>query len=232
MSTKTTWSSLFLSLYFSCSILNANIGSVVNLPGLNPNWLSAIFGISLKLASIVLSHSFIVWLISLIPLPLLHSSTHPLPLNIGTLLLFLQSFGILFVLRMLLNAFTMHSGLYFNLTWTASIGSPSGPQAFPFPIFAICFFTSSNEKHSTGPSVVGNSYSCSLGFSALKSLSNFCFHLPLIFPDPVKMVLSSYLTLFYVRYISTSSVSAFGKLVYYLCSFSGIQFSVQLLIII
>ena len=33
--------------------------------------------------------------------------------------------------------------------WTASMGSSSGPQAFPFPIFAICFFTSSNEKHST-----------------------------------------------------------------------------------
>ena len=64
------------------------------------------------------------------------------------------------------------------------------PQAFPFsiPIFAICFLTSSNEKHSTGPSVVVNSSSCSLGFSALKSLSTFCFHLSLIFPDSVKMV--------------------------------------------
>ena len=42
------------------------------------------------------------------------------------------------------------------MIWTASIGSSSGPQAFPFPIFVICFFTSSNEKHSTGPSVVGS----------------------------------------------------------------------------
>ena len=33
----------------------------------------------------------------------------------------------------------------------------------PFPVVAICFFTSSNEKHSTGPSVVGNSSSRSLG---------------------------------------------------------------------
>ena len=41
-STKTMWNSLFFSLYFSCCILNANIGSVVDLPGLNPNWLSAI----------------------------------------------------------------------------------------------------------------------------------------------------------------------------------------------
>ena len=37
-------------------------------PGLNPNWLSAILVISLSLASSILSHSFIVWLISLIPL--------------------------------------------------------------------------------------------------------------------------------------------------------------------
>ena len=65
---KTMWICLFFSLYFSCSILNANIGSVVDLPGLNPNWLSAILIISLSLASIILSHSFIVWLISLIPL--------------------------------------------------------------------------------------------------------------------------------------------------------------------
>ena len=80
------------------------------------------------------------------------------------------------------------------MIWTASILSSSSPQAFPFPIFAICFFTSSNEKHSTGPSVVGNSSSCSLGLSALKSLSKFCFHLSLIFPDSVKMVPCSSLT--------------------------------------
>ena len=83
----------------------------------------------------------------------------------------------------------MHSGLYFNMIWIASIGSSSGPQAYP--IFAICFFTSSNEKHSTDPSVVGNSTSCSLGVSALKSLSKCCFNVPLIFPDSVKMIPSS-----------------------------------------
>ena len=109
------------------------------------------------------------------------------------LLLFLQTFGILFVLGMLLNASTMHSGLYSNMIWIASIGSSSGPQDFPFPIFAICFFISSNETHCTGLSVVGNSSSCSLGFSALKSLSKKV-HLPLIFPDSVKMVPSSSLT--------------------------------------
>ena len=94
---------------------------------------------------------------------------------------------------MLLNASTIHSGLYSNIIWTASIGSSSGPHVFPFPILAICFFTSSNEKHSTGPSVVGNSCSCSLGFSPLMSLSTFCFHLPLICADSVKMFLSSFL---------------------------------------
>ena len=31
----------------------------------------------------------------------------------------------------------MHSGLYSNMIWIASIGSSSGPQDFPFPIFAI-----------------------------------------------------------------------------------------------
>ena len=59
-SMKTMWSYLFISLYFSCSILNANIGSVIDLPGLNTNWLSAILVISLSLASIILSHNFIV----------------------------------------------------------------------------------------------------------------------------------------------------------------------------
>ena len=94
---------------------------------------------------------------------------------------------------MLLNASTINYGLYSNMIWIASIGSSSGPQAFPFPIFAICFFTSSNVKHCTGPSAVGSSSSCSLGFSALKSLSKN-FHLPLICPDSVKMVQSSSLT--------------------------------------
>ena len=131
---------------------------------------------------------------------------------------------------MLLNASTMHAGLYSNMIWIASIGSSSGPQAFPFRIFAICFFTSSNEKHCTAPSVVDSSSGSSLGFSALKCLSTFCFHLPLIFPDYVKMVPSSSLTYAMSHITSTSSVSAFGKLVYYLCAFSGIQFSVQFLI--
>ena len=37
-STKSTLSSFSLFRYFSCSILNAKIGSVVDLPGLNPNF--------------------------------------------------------------------------------------------------------------------------------------------------------------------------------------------------
>ena len=35
-STKTKWSSLFFSVYSSCSIASTKIGSVVDLPGLNP----------------------------------------------------------------------------------------------------------------------------------------------------------------------------------------------------
>ena len=68
---------------------------------------------------------------------------------IVTILLFLESFGIFIVLRMLLNASIMHSGLYSNgnyhldclyreVHWSACLS---------FPIFAICFFTSSNEKY-------------------------------------------------------------------------------------
>ena len=63
----------------------------------------------------------------------------------------------------------------FHLPSTFSSECSSGLHAFPFPIFAICFSTSSNEKHSTLPSVVGDSSSCSLRFSALKSLSKYCF---------------------------------------------------------
>ena len=106
----------------------------------------------------------------------------------------------------------MHYGLYSNMIRIASIGSSCDPQDFRFPIFAMCFFTSSNERHSTGPSVVGNSSSCSLGFSALKSLSKTNFHLPLIFPRFCPDGSISVLNICYVRCISTSSVSAFGAL--------------------
>ena len=123
----------------------------------------------------------------------------------------------------------MHSGLYSNMIWIASIGSSSGPQDFPFHIFAICFFTSSNEKHCTGPSVGGNSSSCSLGFFCIEEFINILFPSPFDFPRFCQDG-SIFFSLTYVRYISTSSVSAFGKLVYYLCAFSGIPFSVQFLI--
>ena len=45
--------------------------------------------------------------------------------------------------------------------WSACLSSPT---------FAICLFNSSNEKHPTGLCVFGISSSCSLGFSASKSL--------------------------------------------------------------
>ena len=86
----------------------------------------------------------------------------------------------------------------------------------------ICFFISSIEKHSTDPSVFDNSSGCFL------CSSKYCFYLRFIFPDSVKMVPCS--SLAYVRCISTSYIylhllSSFDKFVYYLCSFSRIQFN-------
>ena len=67
-STKTMCKSLFFSLHFSCSCRNAKTGCVVDIPGLKPNWLSLKFTISLSRASMIRSHSFMKWLIKLIPL--------------------------------------------------------------------------------------------------------------------------------------------------------------------
>ena len=54
------------SVHFSNSILRQKIASVVLLPGMNPNCCSAIVTSFLILASIILSHNFIVWLMNLI----------------------------------------------------------------------------------------------------------------------------------------------------------------------
>ena len=53
--TKTMGKSLFFSLHFSCSCRNTNTGSVVDIPGMKPNWLSRIFTISLSRASMIRS---------------------------------------------------------------------------------------------------------------------------------------------------------------------------------
>ena len=50
--------SLFCSLHFSCSCRNAKTGSVVDIPGLKPNWLSLMFTISLSRASVIHPRSF------------------------------------------------------------------------------------------------------------------------------------------------------------------------------
>ena len=54
-STKTMCKSLFFSLHCSCSCRNAKTGSVVDIPGLKPNWLSLIFTIYLSRASMIRS---------------------------------------------------------------------------------------------------------------------------------------------------------------------------------
>ena len=67
-STNTRCKSFFRSLYFSISLIKIGIASVVDLPGINPNWFSLITVSRLILFSITHSHSFIVCLRSLIPL--------------------------------------------------------------------------------------------------------------------------------------------------------------------
>ena len=66
-STKTMWSSLFISLYFSWRIRSMNIGSVVDFPGRKPYCVLSIDVICRYLASINRSHSFIEWHINLMP---------------------------------------------------------------------------------------------------------------------------------------------------------------------
>ena len=55
-STKTMCKSLFFLLQFSCSCRYSKTGSVVDIPGLKPNWLSLIFTISLSRASMTRYH--------------------------------------------------------------------------------------------------------------------------------------------------------------------------------
>jgi hypothetical protein len=57
----------FYSLYRSMTCLIKKIASMVDLPSMNPNWFMVICVIPLRRWSITLSHSFIVWLMSLIP---------------------------------------------------------------------------------------------------------------------------------------------------------------------
>ncbi|RCV14631.1 hypothetical protein SETIT_2G440600v2 [Setaria italica] len=66
-SMKTMCRSFFFSLYRSITCLIKKIASMVDLPGMKPNWFIETHVILLKRCSITLSHSFIVWLINLIP---------------------------------------------------------------------------------------------------------------------------------------------------------------------
>ncbi|KAG2636781.1 hypothetical protein PVAP13_2NG472200 [Panicum virgatum] len=70
-SIKTMCKSFFYSLYLSINCCIRKIASIVDLPGMNPNWfwvtLVTLFRRCSITLSITLSQSFIVWLISLIP---------------------------------------------------------------------------------------------------------------------------------------------------------------------
>jgi hypothetical protein len=66
-SIKTMCKSFFYSLYRSMTCLIKKNASMVDLSGMNPNWFMVICIIPLQRCSITLSHSFILWLVSLIP---------------------------------------------------------------------------------------------------------------------------------------------------------------------
>ncbi|PVH32561.1 hypothetical protein PAHAL_9G429100 [Panicum hallii] len=66
-SIKTMCKSFFCSLYLSINCRTKKIASMVDLPGMNPNWFWVTLVNPLRRCSITLSQSFIVWLISLIP---------------------------------------------------------------------------------------------------------------------------------------------------------------------
>ncbi|KAG2661473.1 hypothetical protein PVAP13_1KG506126 [Panicum virgatum] len=66
-SMKTMCKSFFCSLYLSINCRIKKIASMVDLPGMNPNWFWVTFVTLLRRCSITLSQSFIVWLVSLIP---------------------------------------------------------------------------------------------------------------------------------------------------------------------
>ncbi|KAG2614789.1 hypothetical protein PVAP13_3NG008300 [Panicum virgatum] len=66
-SMKTMCKSFFCSLYLSINCRIKKIASMVDLPGMNPNWFWVTLVTLLRRCSITLSQSFIAWLISLIP---------------------------------------------------------------------------------------------------------------------------------------------------------------------
>ncbi|KAG2648341.1 hypothetical protein PVAP13_1NG037205 [Panicum virgatum] len=66
-SMKTMCKSFFCSLYLSINCRIKKIASMVDLPGMNPNWFWVTLVTLLRRCSITLSQNFIVWLISLIP---------------------------------------------------------------------------------------------------------------------------------------------------------------------
>ena len=93
-STHTIYRYFPFSLFFSCSMRKANIGSVVDLPFLNPNWTPSSSTICLILWSMIRSYNFMVCAINLIPLYFSHQNTEQFPFHSGDMSPFLHDWGI------------------------------------------------------------------------------------------------------------------------------------------
>ena len=136
--------SFFIYWYFSCNIISANIGSVVDIPFLNPNWTFPNSTISLILFSIIRSQS----IINFIP----QSKTEPFPLYIWLISLYRQDEG----MPLFITSFIVVSRLSIPASPTNfhnSIGKLSDPLAFLFFNFSSCFLISSAVTLGIGPSV-------------------------------------------------------------------------------
>ena len=121
------------------------------------------------------SLSFIVWLISLIPLYLVQLWISPLFLKIGTNILLLHSSGILFDRKMLLNNLVSHTIATSPRHLHTSIGMLSGPNALPTFILFKASFTWDSWILRTNRRLVSSKESSSsimvLSFSPLNKLS-------------------------------------------------------------
>ena len=178
-STKTMWSTLFISLYFSWIIGSMNIGLVVDFPGRKPYCVLSIDVICRNLASINRSHSFIEWHISwclgsyctlvYISFSIVYRHHPALPPYFWDSLLYYLVPGL----------YHIHDGLFccFASILTASIGRSSGPVALSSPIFPSCSDTSFSLNMSIGPPVAKPLSIYFLVFSVLSNHSKYVSHL-------------------------------------------------------
>ena len=150
---------------FFLLIFSANIGSVVDIPFLNPNWIFPNSTISLILFSIIRSQSF---------------KADPLPLYIELISLYRQDEGV----PLFITSFIVVSRLSIPASTTNfhnSIGKLSGPLAFLFFNFSSCFLISSAVILGIGPSVSSHLSGSFLALVTLNNSSKYSCHLSLIF---------------------------------------------------